>query len=69
VDTRQAKKELARLERAIARLEQREADLHTQLAEHATDYEKVAALDTELRSVQAERSRTEDAWLALADEA
>ena len=69
VDSRQAKKELARLERTIARLEQRETDLHTQLAEHATDYEKVAALDAELRSVQAERSRTEDAWLALADEA
>jgi ATP-binding cassette subfamily F protein uup len=69
VDTRQAKKELARLERTVARLEQREADLHTQLAEHATDYEKVAALDAELRSVQAERSRTEDAWLTLVDDA
>jgi ABC transport system ATP-binding/permease protein len=69
VDTRQAKKELARLERTIARLEQREADLHGRLAEHATDYEKVAALDAELRSVQAERSRTEDAWLALAEDA
>jgi ATPase subunit of ABC transporter with duplicated ATPase domains len=68
VDTRQTKKELARLERTVARLEQREADLHSQLAEHATDYEKVAALDAELRSVQAERSRTEDAWLALADD-
>ncbi len=69
VDTRQAKKELARLERTVARLEQRETDLHAQLAEHATDYEKVAALDAELRSVQAERSRTEDAWLALVDDA
>ncbi len=69
VDTRAAKKELVRLERTIARLEQRVADLHGQLAEHATDYEKIATLDAELRAVQAEKSQAEDAWLALADDA
>jgi ABC transport system ATP-binding/permease protein len=65
--TRSAKKELARLERQIGKLEQREVQLHEQLAGNATDYEKVSALDTELRAVQAERERTEAEWLELAD--
>jgi hypothetical protein len=60
-------RELARLERQVSGLEQREASLHEQLASHATDYEKVAALDAELRAVRAERSAVEDAWLGLAE--
>jgi ABC transport system ATP-binding/permease protein len=60
-------RELARLERQLGRLEQREADLHERLAAHATDYEKVTALDAELRAVQQERSATEQAWLELAE--
>ena len=64
---RAAKKELARLERQIAKLEQREAQLHEQLATHATDYEKVSTLDAELRAVRAERAQTEESWLELAD--
>ncbi len=66
-DARAAKKELARLERQIGKLEQRETQLHEQLAGNATDYEKVTSLDTELRAVQAERERTEAEWLELAD--
>ena len=66
-DARAAKKELARLERQIGKLEQREAQLHDQLAGNATDYEKVAVLDAELRAVQAERQRTEAEWLELAE--
>jgi ATPase subunit of ABC transporter with duplicated ATPase domains len=68
-DTRLAKKELARLERQIAKLEAREATLHEQLALHATDYEKIAALDADLRAVQRERAALEDEWLTLADDA
>jgi ATPase subunit of ABC transporter with duplicated ATPase domains len=60
-------RELARLERQLGKLEQREADLHERLAAHATDYEKVTALDAELRAVQLERSATEEAWLELAE--
>jgi ATPase subunit of ABC transporter with duplicated ATPase domains len=67
-DTRAAKKELARLERQVGKLEQRIATLHEQLAANATDYEKVATLDAELRAAEAEKSRTEDLWLELADE-
>ena len=66
-DVRAGKKELARLERQVSKLEQREAELHEQLAGHATDYEKVSTLDAELRRVQAERSAAEEQWLELAD--
>jgi len=66
-DARAARKEMARLERTIAKLEQREADLHADLARHATDYERLGALDAELREVTAERAATEEAWLALVD--
>jgi ATPase subunit of ABC transporter with duplicated ATPase domains len=66
-ELRAAKKELARLERLMNKLEQREAGLHEQLATHATDYEKVATLDAELRAVRDERSATEEAWLELAE--
>jgi ATP-binding cassette subfamily F protein uup len=64
---RAAKKELARLERQIGRLEQREATLHAELAAHATDYLRVGALDAELRAVRAEREAAETAWLELSE--
>jgi ATPase subunit of ABC transporter with duplicated ATPase domains len=64
---REAKKELTRLERQIGRLEQREAALHEQMAVNATDYAKIAELDGQLRAVRAERERTEEEWLTLAE--
>jgi ATPase subunit of ABC transporter with duplicated ATPase domains len=67
VDSRAAKKELARLERQLNKLETREAKLHADLAAHATDYERVSTLDAQLREVQAEREATEEAWLILSD--
>ncbi|WP_025617065.1 ABC-F family ATP-binding cassette domain-containing protein [Salinispora cortesiana] len=65
---RQARKELARLERQVGRLEQREAELHDQLAANATDYARVAELDSQLKEVRGEREQVEQAWLTLADE-
>lgn len=65
-DTRAARKELGRLERQVERLGERETELHERLSAHATDYEKVAALDGELREVRAERDRLEERWLELA---
>lgn len=64
---RQVGKELARLERQIEKLTRREKTLHERLAQHATDYERVAELDDELKTVLAERSAAEDAWLELAE--
>ena len=67
-DTRLAKKELTRLEREIAKYDKREAELHAQLAEAATDYERAAALDAELRTVVAAKEEAEEAWLLLSDD-
>ncbi|GAA1884701.1 ABC-F family ATP-binding cassette domain-containing protein [Asanoa iriomotensis] len=67
-EVRAARKDLTRLERAVGRLEEREAALHDALATNATDYAKVAELDGQLREVRAERERVEEEWLALAEQ-
>jgi ATP-binding cassette subfamily F protein uup len=67
-DSRAARKELTRLERQVATLDKREARLHAELAEQATDYERVAALNAELRETVAARESAEEAWLALAED-
>jgi ATP-binding cassette subfamily F protein uup len=41
--------------------------LHEQLAKHATDHVRVAALDAELRAVGEDRDAAESAWLELAE--
>ncbi|SNT19848.1 ATPase components of ABC transporters with duplicated ATPase domains [Asanoa hainanensis] len=66
-EVRSARKDLVRLERAVSRLDERETALHDQMAAHATDYAKVAELDAQLRELRAERERTEEEWLALAE--
>ncbi|MEV4630695.1 ABC-F family ATP-binding cassette domain-containing protein [Micromonospora sp. NPDC049523] len=67
-EVRLAKKELSRLERQIGKLDQRESALHDQMAEHSTDYAKVAELDGQLRAVRAEREQIEESWLSLAEQ-
>ncbi|MDQ6938506.1 MAG: ATP-binding cassette domain-containing protein, partial [Actinomycetota bacterium] len=64
-DTRADRKEVTRLERRIAALERREAELHRRLAEHATDYERVGALNAELIATVRERGEAEDQWLEV----
>jgi ATP-binding cassette subfamily F protein uup len=63
---RQARKDADRLERELARLAEREAELHGLLAEHATDYARAASLDGELRDLRARRAELEEAWLEAA---
>ncbi|MFF7246819.1 ABC-F family ATP-binding cassette domain-containing protein [Embleya sp. NPDC008237] len=67
-DTRAAKKELQRVERQLSKLADREKKVHDGLAEHATDFDKVSALDTELRAIRDERDELEMRWLELAEE-
>jgi ABC transport system ATP-binding/permease protein len=64
---RAARKELARLERRLDALTKREAELHTALAEAATDAERLLALDAELRGVRTEKDGVEERWLDIAD--
>ncbi|MBF6178390.1 ABC-F family ATP-binding cassette domain-containing protein [Nocardia otitidiscaviarum] len=66
---RAARKELAKLERSIEKLTEREQKLHTALAEAATDPDKLISLGGELKQVQAEKDAAEERWLELADNA
>jgi ATPase subunit of ABC transporter with duplicated ATPase domains len=66
-EQRAAQKELARLERAIAKLDERSLKLHEEMAAAATDYVKIAELDAELRGIAAEREQAEEAWLLAAE--
>lgn len=65
---RAGQKELGRLERAVAKLGEREAALHAKLAEHATDPDRVVTLTAELNAVVAEKDATEVQWMELAEE-
>ncbi|MFI9161722.1 ABC-F family ATP-binding cassette domain-containing protein [Kitasatospora aureofaciens] len=67
-DLRAAKKEMQKLERQIAKLDEKESKLHTQLAEHAADFSKVAELDGQLRAVREEKEELEMSWLELAEQ-
>ena len=66
---REARKELARVERRLERLRADEDRLHHELAAAATDHEQVLALDTRLRALAEERAGLEDRWLELAEAA
>ncbi|MEU9619949.1 ABC-F family ATP-binding cassette domain-containing protein [Streptomyces sp. NPDC048155] len=66
---RAAKKELQKVERQLDKISTRETSLHAQIADNATDFEKVAKLDAELRELVAERDELEMRWLELAEDA
>ncbi|MFD5464533.1 ABC-F family ATP-binding cassette domain-containing protein [Kitasatospora sp. NPDC127059] len=67
-DLRAAKKEMQKIERQIAKLDEKESKLHAQLAEHAADFSKVAELDGQLRAVREEKEELEMSWLELAEQ-
>jgi ATPase subunit of ABC transporter with duplicated ATPase domains len=64
---RTARKELTRLERQLARLGEKEETLHAELAEHATDHEKVLELDARLRELTEQRAGLEQQWFSVAE--
>ncbi|WP_411126037.1 ABC-F family ATP-binding cassette domain-containing protein [Streptomyces sp. x-19] len=66
---RAAQKELQRIERQLDKIGEKEAALHGQMAEHATDFEKIAGLDAQLRELGAQREELEMRWLELAEDA
>ncbi|MEU5270937.1 ABC-F family ATP-binding cassette domain-containing protein [Streptomyces hygroscopicus] len=68
-EQRAAKKELQRIERRLDRISEQESELHARIAEHATDFTKVAELDGRLRELTGEREELETRWLELADDA
>ncbi|MBA3294113.1 MAG: hypothetical protein H0T40_10385 [Geodermatophilaceae bacterium] len=66
---RTAAKELARIERQLAKVDARESQLHAELAEHASDFSRVSVLDAQLRELLADKSHLEDDWLKTAADA
>lgn len=64
---RAAQKELGRLERAVAKFGDRAAVLHGQLAEYATDPDRVVTLTAELNAVIADKDAAEVQWMELAE--
>ncbi|MEA2468923.1 MAG: transport system ATP-binding/permease protein, partial [Thermoleophilaceae bacterium] len=59
---RAARKEVARLERALEKLDAREADLHEAMAASATEHARLGELNAELVALRAEREEFEAAW-------
>jgi ABC transport system ATP-binding/permease protein len=67
-EARQARKDLARMERQLQKLEERILKLNEQLAEHGADYSKLVDLESQLKATQEERGQVEEAWLELAEQ-
>ncbi|MBW1604445.1 ABC-F family ATP-binding cassette domain-containing protein [Streptomyces sp. JJ66] len=65
--SRAAQKELQRIERQLDKLGEREGTLHAAMAEHATDFTRVAELDGELRALTEQKDELELRWLELAE--
>ena len=66
-ELREARKVMARVEKQLARLGEREGRLHEQMLEHATDHARVLGLNAELRAIVDEREALEVEWLEAAD--
>ena len=67
-ELRQAKKDLARLERQMEKLSEKEAKINESLAVHGSNYDKLVELETQLKAVQQEKAEAEEAWLELAEQ-
>ncbi len=65
-EQREARKAVNRIDKQLAKVQAREDDLHAQLVEAATNYERLAELNEQLRAVTAEREALEEEWLEAA---
>lgn len=66
-ELREARKVMARVEKQLTRLADREEKVHAQMAAAATDHERVLELNRELREIVDERESLELEWLEAAD--
>jgi ATP-binding cassette subfamily F protein uup len=64
---RATRKEVARLERAIDKLAEREAQLALDMAASASDHIRLRALQSDLEALVDERERLEAAWMEAAE--
>ena len=66
-EEREARKTLARIERQLGKLADREAKLHNEIADAGSDYGKAAEINVKLQEVLAEKEALEMEWLEAAD--
>jgi ATP-binding cassette subfamily F protein uup len=66
-EDRAARKTMTRIEKQLTRIDAREAELHALLAEHASDYARLATLGAELDEVLAEKETLELDWMEAAE--
>ncbi|NJC21771.1 ATPase subunit of ABC transporter with duplicated ATPase domains [Arthrobacter pigmenti] len=70
-ETRQARKDLTRIERQMTKTGSQIEKINEQMSEagsqSAIDFEKMAGLDTKLRELQSEQEALEEQWLAAAE--
>jgi ABC transport system ATP-binding/permease protein len=66
-ELREARKDMARIEKQLTRLGEREERIHAAMADAATDHAKVLELNRQLREVVDEREALELDWLAAAE--
>ncbi len=64
---RQAQKDVARIDRQLEKLGEREADLHEEMAGAHSNYARLAELQTALDALTAERDELEAAWLEASE--
>ncbi len=62
-----ARKEVQRLERALAKLDEREAKLHQAMADSATDPSRLRELGDEQTAIATERDEVEAAWMEASE--
>ena len=66
-EEREARKTVARIERQLAKVADREAKLHDELAAAASDYGKAAEINVKLQAVLEEKEGLELEWLEAAE--
>ncbi|UCM88537.1 ABC-F family ATP-binding cassette domain-containing protein [Streptomyces marincola] len=66
--SRAAQKEIQRIERQLDRIGEKESAVHAEMAQHATDFARMADLDARLRELAGQRDELETRWLELAEE-
>ena len=66
-EERAARKTLARLDKQLARIAEREAELHAQVEAAGSDYERLAELGVLLQQVADEKEALELEWLEAAE--
>jgi ATP-binding cassette subfamily F protein uup len=66
-EERAARKTLARVEKRLEQVAAREAELHDEVLEHASDHERLTDLSAQLAALGDEREALEAEWLEAAE--